>query len=532
MTKRIDVPDRRSRRPGDALVQHRGILVALICAALTALPFAAEAALNVPKAKCGSNDRPETGLQGQTSNAERANGAAEKGFSCNLELVSQFQGEGASYGFAWYDHCGYYGTANGPKQAHPGVVVVDAQDRKKVQATAYLNSRAFLEPWESLKVHEGRKLLGGTKGLGRSVDDKYYAFYDVTDCAHPVLLSDIEVAGSIGHAGNFTPDGMTYFGTYTLGPGVTVLDITEPKNPKLLLHSTDYTVHDVAFRADGNRAYFTQLPLGPTPPPNGLVIVDTSDIQSRKANPQLRTVGMLTWEDGANAQQTVPVTWGGKPYLIFSDERGAKGSGQAAKEAACSAGLPPHGFARIIDISDEANPKVVSKLMLEVSDPANCSKVLGDVDRYSYSSHYCNVDRIADPTILACTWREGGLRVFNVRDPIHPSEIAYYKPPARRTQFLPGSIFYNDTSTATTDGDRTGDQTPTNVRFVLDKKELWFTSQDNGFQIVRFTNGVGLDSGGGGCSTGGASVVAFGAIVVTLLLTRRSRRRGSQAAPR
>src|SRR5437867_4281862 len=228
MTKRIDVPDRHSRL-ADALVQYRKVLVALVYVALTALPFAAEAALNVPKAKCGSNDRPETGLQGQTSNAERASGAAEKAFKCNLDLVSQFQGEGASYGFAWHDHCGYYGTANGPKQAHPGVVVVDAQDRKNVQATAYLNSRAFLEPWESLKVHEGRKLLGGTKGLGRSVDDKYYAFYDVTDCAHPVLLSDIEVAGSIGHAGNFTPDGMTYFGTYTLGPGVTVLDITDPK---------------------------------------------------------------------------------------------------------------------------------------------------------------------------------------------------------------------------------------------------------------------------------------------------------------
>jgi uncharacterized protein (TIGR03382 family) len=484
----------------------------------------AHAALNVPKAKCGSNDRQETGLQGQTSNDERANGAAEKGFNCNLELVSQFQGEGASYGFAWYDHCGYYGTANGPKQAHPGVVVVDAQDRKSVKATAYLNARAFLEPWESLKVHEGRKLLGGTKGLGRSVDDKYYAFYDVSDCAHPVLLSDIEVPGSIGHAGNFTPDGMTYYGTYTLGPGVTILDISDPKSPKLLLHTTDYTVHDLSFRADGNRAYLTQIPLGANPPPNGLVIVDTSDIQSRKPNPQLRTVSTLTWEDGANAQQTLPVTWKGKPYLVFSDERGAKGSGKPAQQAACAAGLPPHGFARIIDISDETNPKVVSKLMLEVSDPANCSKVLNDQDRYSYSSHYCNVDRTVDPTILACTWREGGLRVFDVRDPLHPSEIAYYKPPARRTQFLPGSIFYNDTSTATTDGDRTGDQTPTNVRFVLDKKELWFTSQDNGFQIVRFTNGVGLDAGsGGGCSTGGAPTMAFGAIALVLLLRRRKR---------
>jgi len=96
----------------------------------------------------------------------------------------------------------------------------------------------------------------------------------------------------------------------------------------------------------------------------------------------------------------------------------------------------------------------------------------------------------------------------------------------RRTQFLPGSIFYTDTSTATTDGDRTGDQTASNVRFVLDKKELWFTSQDNGFQIVKFTNGVGLDaSSGGGCSSGaGGSFGLFGAGIAWLLLRRRNAR--------
>jgi len=227
----------------------------------------------------------------------------------------------------------------------------------------------MLEPWESLKVNPTRHLLGATKGLGRSVDDKYYAFYDVTDCAHPVLKSDIEVVGSIGHAGNFTPDGLTYYGTHTLGPGVTLLDISDASNPKVLLQTMAYTVHDLSFNKDGTRAYFAQIPLGPTPPPNGLIIADVSDIQARLPNPQIRTVSTLTWEDGANAQQILPVTFGGRPYLIFSDERGAKGGN---KPAACAAGLPPHGFARIIDISDEKNPKTISKLMLEVSDPANC----------------------------------------------------------------------------------------------------------------------------------------------------------------
>ena len=127
---------------------------------------------------------------------------------------------------------------------------------------------------------------------------------------------------------------------------------------------------------------------------------------------------------------------------------------------------------------------------------------------------------------------EGGLRVFDIRDPAKPSEIAYYKPPARRKAFLPGSIFYTDTSTATVDGDRTGDQTPSNVRFLVDKNELWFTSQDNGFQIMKFTNGVGLDrrSSGGGCSSAaGGSLAALLGLGLVVVLRRRSRRSGNPA---
>src|ERR1700759_3259904 len=54
----------------------------------------------VPKAVCGSRDRVETGLQGQTTIAERMTGQSEKSYNCNLELVGQFRGEGASWQMA------------------------------------------------------------------------------------------------------------------------------------------------------------------------------------------------------------------------------------------------------------------------------------------------------------------------------------------------------------------------------------------------------------------------------------------------
>jgi hypothetical protein len=49
----------------------------------------------VPKANCGRWDWTESGLQGQTTPWERESGDSEGGYNCNLELVGQFQGEGA-----------------------------------------------------------------------------------------------------------------------------------------------------------------------------------------------------------------------------------------------------------------------------------------------------------------------------------------------------------------------------------------------------------------------------------------------------
>jgi hypothetical protein len=173
------------------------------------------------------------------------------------------------------------------------------------------------------------------------------------------------------------------------------------------------------------------------------VILDVSDIQFRRPNPQFHVVGTLFWQgvDGGQAQQTLPVTIRGRPHLIFTDEAGSGGVG--GREGACARGVPPHGFARILDISDERNPKLVAKLMLEVNDPVHCPVILGDPSgpgfALSYSAHYCNVDRARNPRLLACTYQEAGLRVFDIRDAFRPKEVAYYKPPAQRTKFLPGS---------------------------------------------------------------------------------------------
>src|SRR5436190_3478238 len=106
----------------------------------------------VPKAQCGPSDRTEKGLQGQTTSQERASGDSQHGYNCNLELVGQFRGEGAfsQDGPSFFGHCAYMATENNPRQAHPGVVVLDVSDPKNPHATTYLAySAAGLRPPET-----------------------------------------------------------------------------------------------------------------------------------------------------------------------------------------------------------------------------------------------------------------------------------------------------------------------------------------------------------------------------------------------
>ena len=485
--------------------QIRYLHVAVLTLVLTLLPLLAMGGESVPKATCGPDDRTESGLQGQTTRAERESGDSEQAYNCNLELVGQTQGEGTSWQMAWFDDCAYYDTANNPAQMNLGTVVVDASDPRNPQAGEILAEPAMLDPWESLKVNKKRKLLAGVERRGPGFD-----IYDVSDCRHPALKASVDLPDDVaGHAGDFAPDGLTYYGT-DIGGSFYAIDVADPSNPTLLGKFPATIPHDISISKDGTRAYLTQIGNAPVfglGGPNGLVILDVSDIQERRPNPQVSVISTLFWDDGSLAQDTLPVTIRGRPYLIFTDEGGSSGIRRPAVEDACARGLPPFGFARIIDISDETNPTIVSKLKLEVHDPDNCDVILDDPPDplFGYDSHYCGVDNARNVKLLACSYMRSGIRVFDIRDPSHPKEIAYFKPGARRTEVLPGSQLARFTDIFG-NGDRTTDWATARIRIRKHKRirkqkkdkgkkdksklEIWFTTQDNGFQIVRFTNGA------------------------------------------
>jgi hypothetical protein len=160
---------------------------------------------------------------------------------------------------------------------------------------------------------------------------------------------------------------------------------------------------------------------------------------------------------------------GGKPYLLVSGEAPFGGPQNC-----------PWAWGHIVDISDERRPRRVSDLRLEVNDLSNCPKLAQDGGIYSI--HYSGVDDERDTKLVFYTYYSGGLRVFDVRDPAHPKEVAYYQPPA-----TPGTKF-PALSPATPDrGSEVSDLTTSVVRYRPETGEVWVVSVNAGFQVLQLT---------------------------------------------
>jgi len=510
-------------------------MVALSCVALSSIGGADNAARKgattvadeelffapVPKAVCGPGDTPETALQGQVPIALRTQPGGFQGFSCNLKLLAQVRGEGANWqATEWREGrgknrkaCAYHGTAAPsantalPRQNY-GVRVLDISDPAKPVNTAYLQTPAMLDPWESLKVNERRQALGAVNaqngGGGNEID-----IYDVSgDCRFPQLLATVGLQSPdarpiIGHEGSWAPDGLTYYGAdlrYRVATSVSTgqyyaIDTSDLTKPKFITAwQTDIpgaNIHGLSVSEDGNRGYFVTIGnvnattlLDPSVPANnGFIIYDMTDIQARRANAQPKMISSLFWKDGSTSQHTIPIFIKGKPYLVHVDEGGSPG----VRTIGCPEGFAVFPMARIADISNEKNPRIVSKLMLEVHDPANCDKVIPDLaglTSFLYGSHYCSVDNKRRATTLACGYLNSGIRVFDIRDPIRPREIAYYNPRATPDP----SAGSNHVTQRTTQQPGGPDWCSANVFLDAQLGTLWTTCQDNGLLSFKFTN--------------------------------------------
>jgi hypothetical protein len=464
---------------------RRGVgLVAVLAAGALAVPLIARAAdspaqVAVPRATCGPGSMPETGVQGRVSAADTASGRAAKGYRCNTEQISHYGATGGYRVHRYVDpaghECAYYDTTllfpgNLPRNLPEltGVWVLDMADPRRPVHTDSLLTPAMQSPHESLSINQKRGLLAAGMGTPLTAPG-FVDVYDLTqDCRHPVLKSTLPV-GVLGHEGAFSPDGNTYWLSSTAPRTITAVDVTNPSVPVLLTFLYGYSGHGLNISDDGNRLYLARLNTGNGPA--GLDILDVSEIQRRVVNPKVSVVKSMTWDDVSIPQVPLPVTIGGHPYLVEVDEF----AGGPVPSSAADAGV---GGARIIDIADETKPRVVSTMKLEANlaknralegaDPGASSSLQG------YAGHYCAVPQRAEPGIVACSFIISGLRIFDIRDPYHAKEIAYFN--------APGAAGIG-TSTPST-------YAMSAASFVPERGEVWYSDGNSGFYALRVTNGV------------------------------------------
>jgi hypothetical protein len=475
-----------------------------------------------------TGDRPESGLSGETTAAEIDAGLPAQGFKCNTDLVGQYQGQGASWQLAAWQNCAYFDQRNpaqpvnpgSPVEANPGVTVLDVSDPTTPNPTTYLQDIAMIDPWESVKVNPARQLLGGGQrplnGAVANPGDGFSVYSISADCKAPVLQATVHLPGSFGHTGQFTPDGMTYYITpLQASPSMLAVDVSDPTNPSEIPGSlVTFTaeqlslpkLHDIEFTQDGNTAYITMFGNGATAAGNGIAILDVSDFQQRRSNPMYRVLSQLTWNDGSiGAQNALPITIAGNPYILVSDEGGGGASG-------CSEGHSANGFPRLIDVSDPTNPQVVAKIQLDVALPENCAYIStapitsaqttltdGGISVnvgpgfFAHSCHYCQVDDATNAKIAGCNCFAAGLRFFDIHGVTPGSdnvgvvkEMAYWKPPAQGLKFLPGSQYAN--SETPPSFVRNYDWATSLISFPKDRGDssgdIWTTAQDNGFMVI------------------------------------------------
>ncbi len=508
----------------------RGFRLALAgVIAVTALPAIAQARTPfpgpVPKPHCQAGDRVETGVDGQLTQAERASGASTRPYNCNLAIVGEYAGQGAGHQLLWYGHCAYVttegyeaGQKGVPPLLHPGIQVLDVSSQSDPRYITHLDDPASLYDWEDPAINSRRALLGTAESWMGEGPQPAVAFYDVSDCEHPKLLSSVQLPDPnlSAHAGNFAFDGRTYWIASFTKHRIYAIDVTDPRHPKEILdwafpsdqpgsaasHQICHRISLNQFAVDGHppgTLLFCgmvghRVRTGVYSSGNGLVIYDVSQVQERRPHPTVKVISSLYWVNGYVGIQPDLAFIHGVPYLGVGDECGSGGcSYPAGALAACRAHLAPYGFERLIDIGNLKKPKLVAQLTLGVDDPANCGLTEHDITAtmggYGYSLHDCTFDNPLDAKLLACSSHQAGVRVFDIHDPYHPREIAYFVGPAPPvpTEIDPGSLLnvFQHVSPPINFA-----WSKAHSRFVWRHGQLylWVTSSHGGFYTLRFEN--------------------------------------------
>jgi hypothetical protein len=291
-----------------------------------------------------------------------------------------------------------------------GTSVLDVRD---------VNSPTVVKQWKSppgshthkVQVADGLLLVNQEQFRGGDPYSAGMAVYSLDDPLDPLQIGFFASGGRGVHRIWWTGGRYAYVSAIPegfVGRILVIVDMSDPEHP--VEAGRWWTPRDGVFGApepatarpihhalvDGNRAYVGMWD-------RGMTILDISDV----SRPEI--VSTLDWSPGGESHTCLPLR--GRSLVVTTDEE---------TKNRCEG--DPH-MARVVDVSDERNPQVISTLPVPEGD--FCERGL------RFGAHCLHENRpgsYISEEIVFLTYFNAGLRVYDLADPYHPIEIAHWIP--------------------------------------------------------------------------------------------------------
>jgi hypothetical protein len=362
-----------------------------------------------------------------------------------LEVVGHepLEMRGMNAALAVYKNHAYVGSrTDNHGQGNAGVMVVDISNPAEPKIVSKIE-----EPHENnegetsreMRIWPEEKLLI-VMNLGsncselihhcspRSVEDNY-RFYDISgkNATEPKFVA--EYKPSVNPHEFYLWDDPKRKGRALLfqsTPGgehqLVVADISNPKKVKEIFKGNwvvgepgnDNRLHSLSLSPDGTTAYFSFLEAG-------FYIADTSDFAKNRRKPKAVLITnpkkAPMWPDaiGPGVHSAVPIF---RTYYVLTTDEVYGESLRAIDSGGC-----PWGWAKFIDASNEAAPKVKAEYKIEQNDEGWCTSH-DPRPSSSFAAHNPTLTK----NLAFVSWHSGGLQVINISNPKKPSQAAEWFP--------------------------------------------------------------------------------------------------------
>ncbi len=378
----------------------------------------------------------------------------------NFQLVGSnaLYNRGMNAAPAVYDHAMYIGSRTDGTHPHAGVLVVDIADPANPTIAGEIGAPDEALPSSTsreLRVWPQQKLLivmnfqcsailhacaSPADANGSAISN--FTFYDLSDELHPAKVATYKPSRTPhemflwvdpAHDGR----ALLYFtgpSSSVTNPNLLVADISKARQNVFTetvkwsandqytadeRNNLDVRLHSIGVSIDGTRMYLAYLG-------GGFEVADTSDLAAGKADPKIRLITSVgnripaATQVGTHSSVKVP----GRALVLTTDEvYGDSVDAVTGEDHGC-----PWGWVRLIDIADEAHPKLVGEYKMPQNYKTYCDGPDGQDKQNTYFTSYSAHNPTVIGDLAFVTWHSDGLQAISLTDPTHPVQVGQFMP--------------------------------------------------------------------------------------------------------